>query len=773
MRKGKIELLAPAGSYEAMVAAVQNGADAIYLGGNAFGARAFATNFNNEQLIEAVHYCHLRNVSLYVTVNTLYKDHQIDDLLNYISFLYENHVDAFIIQDMGLFSLIKDHFPDIEIHMSTQTSIRNIEGVRYFENQNVDRVVLARENSIEEIENICQNTDIDIEVFIHGAICMSYSGQCLMSSMIAKRSGNRGECGQPCRLQYQLIKNNDIQKTDQHFLLSPKDLCSIEDIGKLIKMGVKSFKIEGRMKRPEYVGTVVRQYRLAIDSYINQTPFDTKKAVFEMKKMFNRGFTGGFLTNDKNFTSKDIPGNRGVEIGKIISYHKKKKRLKIKISQSLKQNDRIYFAQEDLTRTITKLYKNGLLIHQAQMGDLIEIELDKIVNLKQKVYKVIDIDQIQKMQKYLETEHISIPVTMKIKARINQPISMEISDGKQTCHVCSQVLVEEAKKTPLSKERIIEQFKKLGQTIYHLEMIELSFPENGTIPIKEINNLRRHAVKELDQARLGKKREKIEFKKKVKKKNKKQVQQKLAVKITSLNQLEKIDFHNIEQIFIPFNLIDQIEDKDYQKIIPFVPYLYDEKELRYFIQSEKSQRFDKIMVSDFGALHLLQDDKKIILNYNFNLCNNYAVDHFQFDFVFSHELNLKDIGSIKTDRKSYFIAYSQIINMNLKHCVISDFYFGYKKKNCQICKHNQFELIDRKNKHFPIMTDRYCHNYILHCHPIYHENLYKIDADYILLDFHHESSQKVYEIIQDYQNNILHNKPSHYKTKLQTISGYL
>ena len=193
----KIELLAPAGSYEALVAAIQNGANAIYLGGNEFSARAFATNFSREELKKAVIYAHLRNIKIYVTVNTLYEDNQFENLKDYLLFLATIDVDALIIQDIGLMHFVKKYFPDFEIHMSTQTSIYNLSAVKYFEGLGVDRIVLARENSIEEIKNICNNTDLDIEVFVHGALCMSYSGQCLMSSMIAKRSGNKGACGQP------------------------------------------------------------------------------------------------------------------------------------------------------------------------------------------------------------------------------------------------------------------------------------------------------------------------------------------------------------------------------------------------------------------------------------------------------------------------------------------------------------------------------------------------------------------------------------------------
>ena len=307
-----IELLAPAGSYEALVAAVQNGANAIYLGGNEFSARAFATNFNREELQAAVAYGHLRNVKIYVTVNTLYEDNQFEKLQDYLLFLQTIKVDALIIQDIGLMSFVKQYFPDFEIHMSTQTSIYNLSAVKYFEDAGVDRVVLARENTLDEIADICQNTILDIEVFVHGALCMSYSGQCLMSSMIAKRSGNKGACGQPCRLAYKLQKDSmDLDKIPS-YLLSPKDLCTFENIGQLIDAGVTSFKIEGRMKTALYVATVARTYRKAIDDCLeSEEKYRANMDWYhrEISRCTYRQFTTGFYYGKPNEESQIYDSN--------------------------------------------------------------------------------------------------------------------------------------------------------------------------------------------------------------------------------------------------------------------------------------------------------------------------------------------------------------------------------------------------------------------------------------------------------------------------------
>lgn len=763
MRKGAVELLAPAGSYEALVAAVQSGADAVYVGGKQFGARAFAGNFDNETMLKAVEYCHLRNVSLYVTVNTLYNDDQFEELMSYIDFLYEIGVDAFIIQDMGLFYLIKEYYPDVEIHMSTQASIRNIEAVRYFEKQKVERVVLAREMNIKEIYEIGHHCDIDLEVFIHGALCMSYSGQCLMSSMIAKRSGNKGKCGQPCRLPYDLLEDGRIITQKDKYLLSPQDLCTIDHIDELIEAGIKSFKVEGRMKRPEYVSAVIQAYRKAIDAYFHKKAINNNTAIFNMKKMFNRGFTDGFLFNESLSLAKSIPGNRGIDLGEISHYHQKNKLLYIKLCHDLYQNDRIYFPKDDLTRTITKLYKNGKLVNCAQKGDHIAIELNKKIDLHQKVYKTIDIHLINEIDQFIKKENISIPVDMILKGQINQPLELTLICHDYEIKVFSDVLVEKALKVSLSKERIKEQLTKLGNTIYKANHIEITFPKQATVSIKALNDLRRKAIAMLNEKRIQSNRKPVCFDFSLPQPISRQTK-KLAVKVSSLDQLKNVDLTGIEQIFIPF-----YEYHTFSKhYIPYVPFLYDEDELRQFIHSPVYQQIDSIMVSDFGAYHLCQD-KKTILNYHFNISNSYALLE---DCVLSLEMSKENINQLKRTNRIYLTAYTKVINMNLKHCIISDHYFHYKNKKCTLCKQHRYQLLDRKNEKFEIMTDRYCNNYILNNKLLFIDQLSDFHVDYVLLDFINEDSTTINKIIKDFQMNILCHKKSEIIHSLDTFRGY-
>lgn len=283
------ELLSPAGDFESLKAAVQNGANAIYLGASSFNARANASNFSLEELEEAIFYCKLRNVKVYLTLNTLINNDEIHEATNLAVSAYNLGIDGIIIQDLGLAKILHDNYPEIPLHASTQMTIYNLEGVKKLEALGFKRIVLARELPISEIKNICENTSVEIEVFIHGALCVCYSGQCLMSSFIGGRSGNRGKCAQPCRLPYTLMKNGkEISKPS--YLLSTKDICSIDFLPELISSGIASFKIEGRLKAPEYVGLVTKTYRKYIDLALSNTNYKVDEIDKKnLMQVFNRG----------------------------------------------------------------------------------------------------------------------------------------------------------------------------------------------------------------------------------------------------------------------------------------------------------------------------------------------------------------------------------------------------------------------------------------------------------------------------------------------------
>ncbi|NMA49806.1 MAG: U32 family peptidase, partial [Tissierellia bacterium] len=319
----EVELLAPVGSMDALKAAIQNGANAVYLGGKKFNARQYASNFDDDEILEAILYAHLRGVKVYITLNILLDESELSDAIDYVRYLRKIGADAIIVQDIGFASIIREIFLDMDLHASTQMTVNNMFGIEHLENMGFKRVVLAREVPLKEIKSISNKTEVELEVFVHGALCFSYSGQCLMSSFIGGRSGNRGTCAQPCRMSYTPVndKGEALLDWDKLYLLSTRDLNTMEEINNLILVGVKSFKVEGRMKRPEYVATIVSAYRKAIDFGI-QTINDGEKK--DVESIFNRGFTKGLTFGDfgRDFVNVDRPDNRGRVIGKITDSNK-------------------------------------------------------------------------------------------------------------------------------------------------------------------------------------------------------------------------------------------------------------------------------------------------------------------------------------------------------------------------------------------------------------------------------------------------------------------
>ena len=314
----KVEILAPAGSMESLVAAINKGADAVYLGGNKFSARAYASNFDNDNMLKAVDYAHSYDVKIYVTLNTILKENEIEEAVRYVGYLYEIGVDALIIQDLGLLKRIKEDFPLMEVHASTQMTIHNGEAAVYFKDKGFHRIVLSREMTLEEIKYISKDLGIETEMFVHGAICVAYSGQCLMSSMIGGRSGNRGRCAQPCRMEYTL-RGEKSGETKGH-LLSPKDMCTIEDVEDIVETGVYSLKIEGRMKRAEYVAGVVDNYKKAVNKVLYNKKYDEQAGKRQLLQLFNRsGFTNAYLKKNtgKDMMSFNSPKNSGISLGVV------------------------------------------------------------------------------------------------------------------------------------------------------------------------------------------------------------------------------------------------------------------------------------------------------------------------------------------------------------------------------------------------------------------------------------------------------------------------
>ncbi len=355
--KNNVELLSPAGDLNCVKAAVQNGADAIYLGASSFSARASAANFTLDELKEVINYAHIRNVKIHLALNTLIKNNEFEEAVSIAEKAYELGVDAIIVQDLGLASILISSFPKLPIHASTQMTAHKLEDVSVLERLGIKRVVLARETSISEIEYICRNSNIEIETFIHGALCISYSGQCLFSSMVGGRSANRGKCAQACRLPYGLLQDDKL--IDSGYLLSPRDLCGLDFIPALIDAGVKSFKIEGRLKSPEYVATVTRIYRKYIDLYLSSEKYEIDlKDRKDLLQVFNRGnFSFGHLDKEPNLNlvCKEKQNNMGIYIGNVANYNGKKGHVTLNLNDILTLGDSITFENEPTKYRVSEL----------------------------------------------------------------------------------------------------------------------------------------------------------------------------------------------------------------------------------------------------------------------------------------------------------------------------------------------------------------------------------------------------------------------------------
>ena len=480
------ELLIPVGSMDSLIVALKSGADAVYLGGKRFGARAYASNFDEEEMVRAIKLCHLYGVKIYVTVNTLIYESEMKDALSYLRFLHENGVDAVIIQDIGLISVARKYLPNLEIHASTQVHNTNQDGIKLLEDLGVSRVVFARELSVNQINNI--NTKMEKEAFIHGALCICYSGECLFSSMIMGRSGNRGECAQMCRLPFKLLRNDTVLETNGDYLLSTKELNSSYDFKSILDSDILSLKVEGRMKSPEYVGCVTSLYRDLLDKYYRGEELIPNKDIYnDLKVIFNREYTKGFINNASDLDVMNFKSSNhlGVHLGKVVDVDKKY--IYVKLDQDLNQGDGIRFNRinegmianfimDRRTNLINKGEKNQVVLFDNKF----RVKVGDTVNKTQDVL-VID--------KYRNIDYKKILIDVDFKVLEDSKLYIKVSDGVNVVEkTYSEAQI--AKSAPMTKERIEEQLSKLGGTPFKINNINIDLPDNLFIVIKDLNELK-------------------------------------------------------------------------------------------------------------------------------------------------------------------------------------------------------------------------------------------------------------------------------------------
>lgn len=476
-----MELLCPAGNKESLIAAINSGANAVYLSGKKFGARAFAANFSNEELKEAIRIGKVYGVKIYVTMNTLVKENEVEEFLEQVEFLYSNGVDAILMQDFGMICLCLKKYPNLEIHASTQAHNSSLQGIDFLYKLGVKRVVLPREMSLDEIKLI--KTPIEKEVFIHGALCVSYSGRCLMSQVLGGRSGNRGECAGCCRFKWKLYKSDKLLK--EGYLLSMKELNLSEDILRLIPY-VDSLKIEGRMKSPTYVSFITNYYRKILDGE-KITDIDREN----LQSLFYRGYTKGHLLNNKDLVNTKSPNHIGLPIGKVIDVTDSK--ITILLDKELAQEDGIRFLESGKGLIVNYLYdmKDRLISKGSPKQKII---LDNKVGLT--TLDTVSLTTNHKLVTKFSTITKKVDIEIKVIAKINEPL--EISFIKDNIIVREKGnIVERAKSAIVTKERMISQVKRLGNTPFNCHEIDVLLDDDIFIPMGEINVLRRTLTERL------------------------------------------------------------------------------------------------------------------------------------------------------------------------------------------------------------------------------------------------------------------------------------
>jgi len=678
------ELLAPAGSIEALKAAISNGCDAIYLGMQRFGARAYSSNFDLDSLEEAIKYAHLRDVKIYVTMNTIIFESELEEMKKQMHDLNAIGVDGVIVQDLAAFNYMANHFVDMEVHCSTQMGIDDLDGTLLFKEMGAKRVVLSRELEIDKVKAIRKAAKIPLEIFVHGALCISYSGNCLMSGLIGYRSGNRGRCVGSCRKVFELLDKTNNTSLGESYILSAKDLKTIDHINEL--KGIDSLKIEGRMKEPAYVANVVSNYRKALDHKITDEDKDN------LSKTFNRTFTKGYLFNEdkKDLTNILRPNNYGYEIGCITGSHKGM--YGIKLSRTLKQNDiiRINHNNEDVVLTVAKLYdKTGHLVNKA--NDTCYIKIKEKLEKGDLVYITKDHAYYKSLEASMEQEFKRFKLDISIYAYPDSKLVIDAQAFGYNFMYESVEILSEAINNPTSKDQIVKQFSRLKDTIFELGHVEYE-AYNAFVPAKLLNAARRDIVEGLYDLKLN--------------------SQKRRTK--TIDVKEKISFTS-EEAFLTAT-VNTKEQYD-ACISAGIREVYFDNVVRRN-QNQYKALEGQLLIGGYGGLYHYKDSNSFITDYSMNVVNSKACyELYKLGakrVTLSYELNKRQIEELilayeeenESSPSLEMIVYGKAPMLFTKYCPLE------KMDQCGVCKTKTYELKDEHGT-FPVISHDDCSTTIL------------------------------------------------------------
>ena len=720
----EIEILSPAGSYECLKAAIAAGADAAYVGGTRFGARAYADNFSEEQLLEAIDYVHLHGKKIYLTVNTLLKERELsEELYDYLLPYYRQGLDAVIVQDIGVLQFIKSAFPDLPIHASTQMTITNRLGAEFLEKLGVERVVTSREMQLPEVEEIARHTNLEIESFVHGALCYSYSGQCLYSSLLGGRSGNRGQCAQPCRLPYKMEGHKKNQ-----YLLSLKDMCTVDMIPAFIQAGIHSFKIEGRMKKPEYVALVTSIYRKYVDLYMEKGEkgfFVTQEDKNKLLDIYNRGgFHSGYYQtkNGKNMLCLERPNHAGVPALSVCNAQGRKVTSKALIAMN--KGDVIELPNGE----------NHTLANDVSIGS----KIDFITQQKQ-VFDKNHILYRTRNEGLLQDIRMSI-IGYESKERVSGQLILSVGNNikltLQYKHYVIEVSGEKAEKAlnqPMDVARIEKQMRKTGNTPFEFEKLEIELHGEVFLPMQALNELRRKAFATLEQEILSEYRRNKEVRPVFAiEQSVKESEIPIYVYVETREQWDTVlSFASVKRIYVDCNAIQHVWENQETKewiarahrrnieIYFCMPHVFRRDAIEtYDRQYEFLTTWDGVLVRNYESFEFLKQhrySKPIVTDYNLYQFNRVAKEFWSQQGVESTtasvELNYQELKEVGLNN-SELIVYGHYPMMISAQCI-------QKTTNACVGRSGRLAFTDRYNKSFSVKNQcDYCYNVIYNTAPV-------------------------------------------------------
>ena len=768
----EIEILAPAGSYDSLKAAIAAGADAVYIGGTRFGARAFADNLEQDKMLEVIDYVHLHGRKIYMTVNTLLKESELkNELYDYLLPYYKQGLDAVIVQDLGVLQFVKENFPDLPIHASTQMTVNDVLGAKFLEKLGVERVVTSREMNIHEIKQIADQTDLEIESFVHGALCYCYYGQCLYSSLIGGRSGNRGQCAQPCRLPYRVEGEKNAQ-----YILSLKDICTLEYIPEILEAGICSLKIEGRMKKPEYVALVTAMYRKYVDLYLKKGKAGFKVDPKDKEKLldlYNRGGShGGYYhtQNGREMVSIDRPNHAGVPALKVTACSGKSvtatalvdihagdviempdQKENYTFGSDVRKGQNVTFA----THQKQNLRKN-MLLNRTRNESLIEEIRNQILNRK---------------------------VKEKIKGKLilstEKSATLEVSYGDVVALAVGEK-AETAMSQPMDAARIEKQMRKTGNTEFEFEDIQIELEGNLFVPMQQLNELRRAALEELEAKILAKYRRVADDEQRFIQKKSEPTERRndFSVYVEELQQFEVVvRAELVGRIYLDANAIKNIGEMSTLKkcvekahvankeIYLAFPHIFRSKTIQKYTEMYSKLmdlQLDGILIRNIESFEFLKEhDYKgnIAADHNLYEFNSYAKEFWMDKNLESHtaalELNYKELKDVGLEN-SELIVYGYLPMMISAQCIM---------KTTSGCKKERGRLVfkDRYQKEFTAKNNcEYCYNVIYNTSPLMlldqKQEIHELAPKALRLHFTIESAEEVNEILKIYENVFIKNK---------------